>query len=98
MVYQVLGRFRRGAGLRAIQFDHVLTGTLRNSELAHDVFDALGRTIIEVHAISGLGPGEGRNVKRECIPEVRRFLDNRLLGSTLLEVVQEVENKWGKGG
>ncbi|GMV17468.1 MAG: hypothetical protein AMXMBFR56_56920 [Polyangiaceae bacterium] len=95
VVHQILGRFRRGAAFRAIQVDNVLTGTLRNSELARDAFAELEQAVIEIHAISGLGPKEGRNVKKECIEEVRRFLDNRLLGGALLEVVRRIETKWG---
>lgn len=94
MIHTMLSRFRRGPGLRSLKIEDVFQGPLCDSELAHDVWDALSGVIVEKHTISSVGPTAGRNIKPKLVPSVRQFLDNRHPCAELDEVATRVAKKW----
>ena len=74
-----------------------LRGPAGRSPLGRSVVEELLKeTVLSRHTISGVGKDAGLAVSKEAMPEVRAFLDNRVLGRLLSPVVNRLCDQWCK--
>jgi hypothetical protein len=88
--HSALTKFKRGLSFKKVDPEYLRTGPLGRSPFREDVLDALRRNgVIRFHDVGS--PMESVRIPSESMPEVQRFLDNRLVVGRIASAVNEVK-------
>jgi hypothetical protein len=91
----ILERFWVRERFKTITDNDARRGTVGRSPLGQNAMEELLRTnIVYRHTISGVGKDAGLAIEKEAMPEIRTFLDNRVLGAKLKPIVSRLSEKW----
>ena len=94
---EVVRRFWSHGHFKTLTEQDALRGPAGRSPLGRSVVEELLKeTVLSRHTISGVGKDAGLAVSKEAMPEVRAFLDNRVLGRLLSPVVNRLCDQWCK--
>jgi NACHT domain len=92
--HTALNKFKRGLCFKSLDADNMRRGSIGRSTLCDEIWEALEKSkVISFHSISGLGPRSGVAIEKGSIPEVQRFLDNRLVVGKIASAVDQVKKR-----
>ena len=90
----VIGKFiiKGGIGLKSVQDQHLLRGTISSSRYREDILDAIRVSIIQPHHISGKSR-EGFNVIPTAEGAVKFYASNNVFTGPLRDVFERLQKK-----
>lgn len=90
----LLCRFKQGLGFKSLQERDLRRGRLSQSPLRDDILESLEKhKIISFHNLGAMRRS-GVAINTDCIAEVQRFLDNRLVAGHLAYAIDQVKARF----